>query len=129
MPRFAILRHEGPQGLHWDLLLESGAVLRTWALPEAPAPGVEAVARALPDHRLLYLDYEGPIAGQRGHVTACDRGTYLCRRQTQTEWAVELCGERVRGLATLRQLPGTPDQWQFSMESPLPNTQDPRPKT
>jgi hypothetical protein len=116
MPRFAILRHEGPQGLHWDLLLESGAAARTWALPQSPAPGMEAIARALADHRLLYLDYEGPIAGQRGSVTAWDRGTYVCRRQSETELAVELCGTRVRGLATLRQLPGMADQWQFAME-------------
>ena len=116
MPRFAILRHEGPQGLHWDLLLESGAALRTWSLPQPPEPGVEMVARALADHRLLYLDYEGPIAGDRGSVTAWDRGTYLCRRQSETELVVELSGGRVRGVATLRHLPGAADQWQFCLE-------------
>ena len=41
----------------------------------------------------LFLDYEGPIAGDRGSVTAWDRGTYLCRRQTQTEWASSFAAE------------------------------------
>jgi hypothetical protein len=116
MPRFAILRHEDPRGLHWDLLLETGAVLRTWALPQAPGPGVEMTARALPDHRLLYLDYEGPISGDRGAVSAWDRGVYGCQQQSDAELAIELSGGRIRGRATLRRVPGTADQWQFGME-------------
>ncbi len=115
MLRFAILRHEDPRGLHWDLLLETGAVLRTWALPQAPAPGVEMAARALGDHRLLYLDYEGPISGERGVVSAWDRGVYRCQQQNDAELVLELSGGRVRGRATLRRVPGTADQWQFCM--------------
>ena len=103
MPRFAILRMKAPQGLHWDLLLESGAVLRAWALPQPPEPGVELAVRGLPDHRLLYLDYEGPIAGDRGSVTAWDRGNYRCLRESDTELAIEFSGGKLRGQATLRQ--------------------------
>ena len=115
MPRFAIVRHDDPRGLHWDLLLETGAVLRTWALPQTPEPGVEMAARALPDHRLLYLDYEGPISGGRGAVSVWDRGVYRCRQQSDAELAIELSGGKVRGQATLRRVPGTTDQWQFCM--------------
>ncbi len=116
MPRFAILQHEGPEGLHWDLLLETGSVLRAWALPQPPAPGVELAARGLPDHRPLYLDYEGPISGGRGTVTAWDRGNYRCLRESDAELAIEFSGGKLRGGATLRRPPGTADPWRFRLE-------------
>ena len=35
MPRYVILQHDTPPGyprpLHWDLMLEQGRTLRTWA--------------------------------------------------------------------------------------------------
>ena len=38
--RFVVLRHEpgeaGPRELHWDLMLEFGDGLRTWALKSEP---------------------------------------------------------------------------------------------
>ena len=89
-PRFTILRHDGPEGLHWDLLLESGGVLLAWALPQFPQPGIEMTAEALPDHRLLYLGYEGPITGDRGTVAAWDRGDSLDRQSRCAELVIEL---------------------------------------
>ena len=76
MPRFVILRHDHPRGVHFDFMLEAGGVLKTWALPEPPRPGVEMECEALGDHRLAYLDYEGPISGDRGSVVRWDRGEY-----------------------------------------------------
>lgn len=78
MPRFVILLHEcspGDEGgNHWDLMLEppsrSGGTVKlaTWALFSEPQPGAPISAQRLPDHRELYLDYEGPISGNRGRV-------------------------------------------------------------
>jgi hypothetical protein len=118
MPRFTILRHDSPKGLHWDLLLESGAVLRAWALPRPPQPGMEMTAEALPDHRLLYLEYEGPISGDRGTVAAWDRGEYCRQRECDIELAIEFRGEKLTGRATLRPVPGAPGHWLFSMAEP-----------
>lgn len=118
MPRFTILRHDGPEGLHWDLLLESGGVLLAWALPQFPQPGIEMTAEALPDHRLLYLGYEGPITGDRGTVAAWDRGEYCWDRQSDAELVIELRGEKLTGRATLRPVPGAPGHWQFSLAGP-----------
>lgn len=94
--RYALLRHECPadyrDGPHWDLLLERAGLddehrLAAWsllALPAAwssalqltPTSAVEVVdAVALPDHRALYLDYEGPVSGDRGEVTRVAGGT------------------------------------------------------
>lgn len=120
MPRFAILRHDCPPGyereLHWDFMLEFGETLKTWALPQAPgeaAGGESSSADELPDHRLAYLTYEGPVSGGRGCVTRCDRGEYRLIRRSNDEWVVELDGERLQGVAALRRLTTAPPRWQW----------------
>src|SRR5262245_44157065 len=75
MPRFVILEHDPL--LHWDLMLERDGVLRTWRLAESPGDSTAVAAGVSFDHRLVYLDYEGPISGNRGVVRQWDRGTYL----------------------------------------------------
>jgi hypothetical protein len=116
MPRFVILRHQGPRGEHFDFMLEAGGVLKTWALPRAPQVGVEMDCEALPDHRLAYLDYEGPISGDRGSVSRWDCGTYSTERQNDREWAVALAGERLVGQVTLRSFADDPKRWRLSFE-------------
>jgi hypothetical protein len=76
MPRFVVLEHDHPE-VHWDFMLEHGDVLKTWRLPEfPPIQGKKLKAQALADHRLLYLNYEGPVRGNRGNVVRRDQGTY-----------------------------------------------------
>jgi len=75
MPRYVILEHDWPQK-HWDFMLEVGDVLQTWKLPIAPAANVEMPGEKTFDHRLMYLDYEGPISGDRGSVVRWDAGSY-----------------------------------------------------
>ena len=101
MPRFVILRHESPRGLHFDFMLEVGDVLKTWALPRLPEAGEEMACESLADHRPEYLDYEGPVSGGRGSVVRQDRGTYLIVRESESQLAVELSGEQVTGRATV----------------------------
>ncbi len=112
-PRFAVLRHDSPRGLHWDFLLEAGPVLKTWALPQPPAPGVETVCHELPDHRLAYLDYEGPVSGDRGSVTRWDRGTYQIVYQDQQELVAELSGQELSGRVKLSRTAEQPGSWRF----------------
>lgn len=100
MPRYVILEHDHPV-LHWDLMLESDGVLRTWRLSQPPTPGVEIAALALPDHRLAYLDYEGPVSGNRGTVSRWDRGEYSFTPSTSGELMLDLRGERINGRARL----------------------------
>jgi hypothetical protein len=115
MPRFVILRHDSPRGEHFDLMLEAGDVLKTWALPHPPEAGVEMDCEALADHRLAYLDYEGPISGERGTVVRWDCGTYTLKRQEIAEWTVQLVGERLTGQVTLLRSADDPKQWRFSL--------------
>jgi hypothetical protein len=115
MPRFAILCHDGLRGRHWDLLLEAGGVLRTWALPAWPEPDVPMPCEALPDHRLAYLDFEGEISAGRGTVTRSDHGTYEIESEGPAEWIVVLDGEKLTGRVALR-LTEPPGQWVFLWE-------------
>jgi hypothetical protein len=71
--RYAILTHDHPH-LHWDLLLEQPGSCRTWRLARPPESSDPIPAEPLPDHRLLYLDYAGPVSGGRGTVTPWDAG-------------------------------------------------------
>lgn len=117
MPRYVILDHQCPsqsdRSSHWDLMLESGDVLRTWALESQPERGATIEAEALPDHRPTYLDYEGPLSRGRGSVTRWDAGTYELVAETDDSLVVELVGEKLRGRATLKRTGQGDQRWLF----------------
>jgi DNA ligase D-like protein (predicted 3'-phosphoesterase) len=113
MPKYVILEHDCSKGLHYDFMLEAGDVLKTWALSESPSPGVEIAAVALTDHRPAYLDYEGPVSGNRGTVVRWDGGEYEEEKRTDAELVVRLHGEKLSGLASLTKLSATGDRWKF----------------
>jgi hypothetical protein len=112
MPRFVVLRHDGPRGLHWDFMLEMGQGLATWALNREPDAAGPILAEILPEHRLAYLDYEGPLSRDRGAVCRWDRGSYELRIHSDSELIAALCGEKLEGQAALRCTAG--GQWEFS---------------
>jgi hypothetical protein len=101
MPQFVILRHDAPRGLHWDFMLQSGGSLRTWALAEEPQPGRAIAAESLADHRIEYLEIEGPVSGGRGSVTRWDRGTYELLCESSDVLELNLAGSRLSGRARL----------------------------
>ncbi len=83
-------------------MLEKQADLRTWRLLQPAAAGSEIPAEALPPHRLSYLDYEGPVSGNRGKVVRWDAGQYVSVVDREECVEVELHGERLNGRAVLR---------------------------
>ena len=91
--RFAILTHDHPF-FHWDLLLEAGKVAWTWRLLDEPGPDRTVRAERIGDHRLQYLDYEGPVSRDRGQVSRWDAGTYRILNETEEELTVLLFGMR-----------------------------------
>lgn len=121
MPRFVILRHEpsvsGGKPLHWDFMLESGDVLRTWSLESEPQPSCVLFAEELAAHRKDYLDYEGPISGDRGFVQQWDAGTYEVTREGPAELRVQLRGRLLSGEASLARESENPQRWIFTMRS------------
>lgn len=103
MPRYVILEHDHPH-LHWDLMLESGAVLRTWRLAAPPRAGTTVAAERIGDHRKAYLDYEGPVSGGRGSVKRLDAGSFAWQEDKADRVVVTL-GGRLRGRAELARQP------------------------
>ncbi|MDR0336912.1 MAG: hypothetical protein LBI18_07465 [Planctomycetaceae bacterium] len=100
--RFVVLLHEHPNGNHWDFMLETGMLLTTWAIPpqRVPLQSFQCQAKKLPDHRLLYLDYEGEISQQRGSVQRIDSGTYHAKKP-ELFW---LYGKLFNGILNSKQL-------------------------
>ena len=85
-------------GVHWDFMLEAGDVLRTWAIDAPIVAGRDLPARALADHRLIYLEYEGEISGNRGQCPAGRRGD-LSRRLI---WTADHVRVALGGVSTRR---------------------------
>jgi hypothetical protein len=113
MPRFAVLDHDHPFQ-HWDLLLEAGDVLRVWRLLAEPIRGTPIAAEPLPDHRRLYLDYEGPVSDDRGRVARWDAGMFSWERDSPDEIVANVQGGRIVGRVTLRRSAGGSWEWDWS---------------
>lgn len=114
MPRFVLLEHDHPS-LHYDFMIEWGDVLRTWRLDRIPSEAASIPAKPLADHRTAYLDYEGPVSGDRGEVSRIDRGEYEVLAESRTSLEVKLAGDRLIGTAILSDWtrPDSDPAWEF----------------
>ena len=110
-PLFVIQKHAAST-LHYDLRLEAGGVLKSWAVPKGPSmdPRVRRLAVPTEDHPMSYAGFEGVIPeGQygAGTVMVWDRGTLrslkegdeadLERNLEEGHATVWLEGEKLRG--------------------------------
>lgn len=103
--RFALLEHQTAGHVHWDLLVQvpGRERLATWRLLANPLRTDATIgAERIADHRPLYLDYEGPISGDRGTVRRIDAGTVQWVEQHDDEAVLELRGEHLRGRYVVR---------------------------
>jgi hypothetical protein len=112
MPRFVVLEHDFPY-LHWDFMLETGDALRTWRLAVPPQAGELIQARPLGNHRRAYLDYEGPLSGDRGRVKRWDEGTFDWLSDAADCVSIQLFGRRLRGRVMLEKL--DEENWRFQL--------------
>lgn len=105
MLKFVLLRHEMPpetgRASHFDLMLQVGEVLATWEIPAVPQAGKTYLVGRLPDHRLHYLEYEGPISGGRGEVSKMDAGELVWREQLPESLVAEVRGKILSGTLEL----------------------------
>ena len=122
-PRFVIQKHAA-SSLHYDLRLEAGGVLKSWAVPRGPStdPRTKRLAVQVGDHPLDYADFEGVIGTGRegaGQVIVWDAGTYRSLTEGPVEEALEsghlsvwLEGQKLRGGWTLQRTSAGPKpQW------------------
>jgi bifunctional non-homologous end joining protein LigD len=113
--RFVIQKHAATR-LHYDLRLEVGGVLKSWAVPKGPSlnPGDKRLAVHVEDHPLEYRKFEGVIPkGQYGggEVIVWDKGTYELEghldadaQLARGELKFILHGKKVRGSFVLVEL-------------------------
>lgn len=100
--------------LHYDLRLQFGDALKSWAVTRRPSfdPRVRRLAVHVEDHPLAYAGFEGAIpAGEygAGHVLVWDRGTWAPMGDPEEGYArgvlkFRLFGEKLVGGWTLVRL-------------------------
>ena len=110
MPIFVVHEHHASR-LHWDLRLEMGGVLKSWAVPKEPSsdPAVKRLAVAVDDHGLSYADFEGEIPEGHygaGKVKIYDNGEYALAERTESKIVIELKGKKLKGAYCLIRLKG-----------------------
>ena len=107
--RFTVQRHRAT-ALHYDVRLEIGGVLVSWAVPKGPTldPGERRLAMRTEDHPIEYLDFEGVIPERQygaGDVIVWDWGHFEPEAETPDPAAAlddgeikfVMYGERLRG--------------------------------
>ncbi len=88
---------------HFDLLLqppprndlECGEAVLTWEVLRLPLEGEVIQVKRLADHRLIYLDFEGELSENRGHVTRWEAGHLIWDNCSANHLQALLFGERL----------------------------------
>lgn len=88
-------------------------MLATWRLDRPPTTGDDRPIPAIKidDHRIAYLDYEGPISGARGSVQRVCSGEVVYAEMTDRIWRFELKGASINDSFQLVYKDG--QEWEF----------------
>jgi DNA ligase D-like protein (predicted 3'-phosphoesterase) len=115
---FVVQEHQASTH-HFDLRLEVGGAMRSWAVPKGPSldPAVKRLAVQVEDHSLAHNGFEGPTGD--GGVAVWDRGRYEQGGRVAWPEALDrghavfvLHGEKLEGgFALQRTREGDKPQW------------------
>ena len=98
---FVVQLHDATR-LHYDVRIQVGEVLRSWAVPKGPSmdPAARRLAVPVEDHELSAGDFEGVHAGSRrgsGAVIIWDEGPADILRDEPGHLSVEFHGRKLAG--------------------------------
>ncbi len=109
--RLFVVQKHAARRLHYDLRMQFGDTLWSWAVPQGPSldPKVRRLAVRVEDHPLAYYDFEGPIPKGEyggGAMIVWDRGTWVPMGDAEADYAkgtikFRLSGEKLGGGWTL----------------------------
>ncbi len=117
--RFVIHEHHATR-LHFDLRLEIGGVLKSWAVPKGVSmnAAVKRLAVAVPDHSLSYIDFEGTLAEGTygaGRVAIWDKGEFDAENPAEQlkkgKLVFRFAGAKLKGEFTLVKLYNHEKNW------------------
>ena len=98
---YVIQRHDASH-LHYDLRLQMGDSLKSWAMPKTPPqePGIKRLIISVEDHKLGYEKFEGIIPeGQygAGKVQIWDAGYYEPVDIEKDRILITIYGSKLKG--------------------------------
>lgn len=118
-PRVFVVQKHRATRLHYDLRLEMGGTLKSWAVPKEPSfdPAIKRMAMHVEDHPVEYADFEGVIPKGNygaGAMIVWDRGTWVPLEDPDAglikgKLLFELKGYKLRGVWTLVKIKGAND--------------------
>ncbi len=119
--RLFVVHKHAARNLHFDLRLEMGGVLRSWAVPKGPSYDMndKRLAVNVEDHPIEYGDFEGQIpAGNygAGGIIVWDRGEWIALEDWREglekgKLLFELRGYKLHGKWTLVKIKKSERDW------------------
>ena len=102
MPRRFVVQLHDATTLHFDLRVQVGDALRSWAVPKGPSldPAVRRLAVPVEDHTLEAGEFEGVHEGSArgsGAVIIWDEGTVEIDRDEPDHLSFRLDGHKLKG--------------------------------
>src|SRR5437868_3899785 len=120
-PRLFVVQKHAARRLHYDLRLEWGGTLKSWAVPKGPSldPKEKRLAVEVEDHPVEYADFEGIIPQGNygaGAVIVWDRGSYtpvedFASGFDKGKLLFQLSGYKMKGVWTLVRTKRSVKEW------------------
>jgi DNA ligase D-like protein (predicted 3'-phosphoesterase) len=112
-----IHKHDATR-LHYDLRLEIGGVLKSWAIPKIPPTekGIKRLAVFTEDHPLDYATFEGIIPEGNygsGKVEIWDKGSFTLMEHEKGKIVISINGIKLKGKYCLIKFKNQDINWMF----------------